>query len=488
LTGLSLPETAELFALRRANSDPQSIEDAHAATGGHALWLDLLAAQVARPGMDIKLEDLVRSIENDSAEIPDATLRSIWQGLRDREQIVLQVLAETVRPTTALQIADYLGSRLRYNKVIKAVVPLRELNLIVVKKQDDDDAFELHPLIRTFIRKTSKRTERVGHINSILAAYAAMLNLYRPNLASASRQTVRQWLESAELYINADRVENALEALHEIGDPAASEVPNEFARISSMIFETSDLNGIVALRHFDNVFTDYCRVMVNLGRTEAASEALDRYEATLSGKEARFINLCDMRCYLHWTNRNYAAAIHWGTSGAELKRKSGVDTNFDSRHNLALAQRDAGAIDAALEYFLSDSSIEKAAEPNNFEADRNEAFYGNIGRCLQLMGQIEPAISCLRKSAILAHRVSTGHRNENQAYAREWLAELFQAKGEHAAAMAFYVAARAKWEIVSPPRSARVTRAINALAATSPDLKRPTPVKAENIVLEWIGS
>lgn len=55
---------------------------------------------------------------------------------------------------------------------------------------------------------------------------------------------------------------------------------------------------------------------------------------------------------------DYIAAIKWGTDGAELKRESGVDTEFYSGHNLALSQRDSGAVDAALAYFLGDADID----------------------------------------------------------------------------------------------------------------------------------
>ena len=110
LEGIDLAATRELFRLRQANASDKSVEDAHEKTRGHAFWLDLLAAQVAARSPTISLDDLVENIALGTGEIPDTTLRSIWQSLREREQIVLQALAETLRPVSAGRLSDYLRS------------------------------------------------------------------------------------------------------------------------------------------------------------------------------------------------------------------------------------------------------------------------------------------------------------------------------------------------------------------------------------------
>ena len=200
LAGLDLAATTELFGLRQAVASEDSIARAHDITGGHAFWLDLLAAQVANRSPKVALEALLNSISAGTGEIPDTTLRSIWQSLREREQIVLQVLAEAVRPTSALQLSDYLGNRLRFNQMSRAVRILRDLNLLVIKALDSgEDGYELHPVIRAFIHKTFKRAERIGFIDAILAVYAAFFGVHRDELNKKPRQgTVRHWIEGAE--------------------------------------------------------------------------------------------------------------------------------------------------------------------------------------------------------------------------------------------------------------------------------------------------
>ena len=416
LEGLQLAATQELFRLRSAAASCASVERAHSVTGGHAFWLDLLAAQVANREPKVQLDDLLDSIPTGGSEIPNAMLRSIWQNLRERERIVLQALAETLRPTSALQLSDYLGSRLRYNQMSRAIRILRSLNLLVVKSLNSgDEGFELHPVIRAFIRGTFKRSERVVFINAILRVYLAFFGVHKIELKKRpTHDTILRWLEGAELCINAGHYGQAIEHLNEVRVALhRSDSPGEFVRVVELLLSSVDVTEWASLSHFDRVFNDYGRYLVNLGQTEAASDALAQYAETLSGKDARYINYCDMQAYLHWMNANYPAAIKWGTQGAELKRGTNVDTLYGSEHTLALAQRDSGAIDSALEFFLEGEIMDNVIDVKKMDVDRGGGFYGNIGRCLQLMGQVDSALICYGKSAKIVETEQDDNTWEN---------------------------------------------------------------------------
>jgi tetratricopeptide (TPR) repeat protein len=485
LGGLQLDDAVDLFKGRGAELDRSSIERIHTATRGHALWIDVLAAHHAA-NSGTAFDRLLATTSDDPDEIATLIMRPIWQQLTDRPKIVLQVLAETVKPTTALQISDYLGSSLRYAKAVKAVEQLRGLNLIVVKRQDDGEAFELHPLVRAFIHRTYKVKERVTFIDCILSVQRAILDMYRPQLLLRPPvEAVRGWIEAAELNLNADRVAPALEALNEVAAAASSDAPVEYIRVASLAFARDNLSDLITLPYFDKVFSEYVRMLVTLGRTDVASSSLDDYELTLEGKDARYINLCDMRCHLLWSNRSYPAAIRWGSEGVELKRRSGVDTEFDSSHNLALAQRDAGLVDPALDFFLNGEELSDVTDPETMIPDRDEAFYGNVGRCLQFMGQIEPALACYRKSARLLEGGKGAYAAENQAYVRQWIGELLLAKKEFDQALPFFVAAHARWERIAPPQAERIQRDIDKVIIAAAAII-PSPEVADAFVRAWI--
>src|ERR1035438_1726013 len=106
LEGISLKAATELFTIRKAICNSEDIATAHQLTNGHAFWLDLLAVQIARNGAAATLCQLLGSGTPGKALLPTDTLKSIWSTLNDRQQLVLRIMAESVRPSTVDEIAE----------------------------------------------------------------------------------------------------------------------------------------------------------------------------------------------------------------------------------------------------------------------------------------------------------------------------------------------------------------------------------------------
>lgn len=162
-----------------------------------------------------------------------------------------------------------------------------------------------------------------------------------------------------------------------------------------------------------------------------------------------------------------------------------MDTQFDTEHNLALAQRDAGMVDEALRVFLKGIDLGAVIDPDEFDETWYHAFYGNVGRCLHLMGQIEPALVCYRKSAILLQSAHAKHI-EDQGYIRLWIGELLIAKGEFCAGSRFLTAAMKKWELVSPGRNAAIDAKLSELMDNLGDCKPLSERNIERYCVAWI--
>lgn len=190
-----------------------------------------------------------------------------------------------------------------------------------------------------------------------------------------------------------------------------------------------------------------------------------------------------MQCFLHWLSGDFTVAVEWGEQGVSLKTETGVDTVFDASHNLALSKRDAGRIDEALNHFQAGMRLEDIVDPTKMDVVRAGAFYGNVGRCLQLMGQVESAMTCYWKSAIRIEEQPDGEHIANQAYVRQWVGELLITKGDDRQGEAFLRAALAKWELISPPSARVLAASLESLDHLSSDL---TPDACESLFLEWI--
>ena len=129
LEGLPLEATKKLFEFRRAVATEGEIAVAQEFTKGHSLWLDLLAIQTSRLASTATLTSLIGEI----GQLPENTLQSIWQRLRETERLALQALAETLKPSSDAEVADYLEDhQINYNRVSKALKSLKAQNLVVV--------------------------------------------------------------------------------------------------------------------------------------------------------------------------------------------------------------------------------------------------------------------------------------------------------------------------------------------------------------------
>ncbi len=145
----------------------------------------------------------------------------------------------------------------------------------------------------------------------------------------------------------------------------------------------------------------------------------------------------------------------------------------------------AGRPEVALPVFLAGRSVEEVTDPAALDEKRGGPHYGNVGRCLQFMGQIESALVCFQKSAVIVEKAQEGAHVGHQGYIRTWIGEILAAKGEFRLAAVFFRAARAKWEQVSPPKVSIVSMLEQELADRLGGWKVEDD-KAERICLDWI--
>lgn len=490
LEGLSLEAAIQLFSERGAPSEPREIEDAHVLTEGHAFWLDLLAIQVTKRASLTDLDTLLTEIRSGGGPLPTKTLSSVWATLRDREQLVLRMMAETVKPETEAAVADYLSGQIGYNKVIKAIKTLRSLNLVVVKQRPGElDVIELHPLVRQFIRQSFEKHERVTFVDHIIRVYALWIGQHRFQLfGRPPLSTLEYWTQVADLETAAGRYGSAFKALAEVADAFfASNYTREFSRTVRNLFAVSDwVTDYGQYEGFETVFSAHVRLLSHLGEFAETDMLLDMYAATVPNKDARYINYCEMRCTAKWSRADFASAVDWGKKGKLLKEASNVDTHYNVDHALALAERDAGRPEAALPIFLKGRALAVVVDPNELEEERGGPHYGNVGRCLHFMGKIDEALVCYQKSALLIEEEPKSEFVINQGYIRAWIGELLAARSQKGLAAVFLQAAYLKWEKVSPPKARKASQLLKQLQASGRASLNLNCDDVEETCLKWI--
>ena len=489
LEGINLDAAVQLFSKRGASSEAHEIEDAHRLTEGHAFWLDLLAIQVAKPASSVKLSALVKQIGSGGGPLPDKTLNSIWTTLIDREQTVLRSMAETVKPETEVEIGEYLRHQMHFRKLVKALKALRALNLVVVKRGPDAaDVLELHPMVRQFIRQRFTRPERLSFIDAIIRVYQRYIGNNKSGLLEQPPLSLLQrWTQNAELDIEAGEFREAFNTLAEVGRAfQSSGYPREFIRPARLLLSTVDwVAEHSKFNKFEDVFRYQVDLLGDLGEYQEIEDLLEKYQATVPEKDARYIHYCEMRCHLNWVRGEFSKAVEWGKIGQNLKA-SGVDTAYDAAHSLALAERDAGRPESALPVFLQGLTLSEVLDPDEFDDSKTGAYYGNIGRCLHFMGQIDSALICYQKSALLLEKHAGKEFFVNEGFIRAWIGELLVAREQFRLAQVFFRSAHLKWEDASPPRAANVAQLLKNLQSRTGNDVEIDDTEAEKICLNWI--
>jgi tetratricopeptide (TPR) repeat protein len=473
LTGLSLAEAIDLFRVKRVHvADPRistCIAAAHAATEGHPLWLNLIATQVSRRVENF--DSLIAGIEaGRNSKLPVAMLQSVWKTLSDKQRQVLRSMAEAVRPETEERLRDY--SDLSFNQFTKVMKTLQSLDLIVTKSAPlAPITYELHPLIRSFVRTTFSSNERSKFINRIARAFDRLISTFKPELRhGAAFAILHHWVLRAELAMNAGRYSEALAFVHEVHTQLLSSGYNgEFVRIASRLLSELDWTEAVSkeYRHFDDVVSALVTTMACMDRYVEAEALVARFEKTVSSTGARYVGLCKMKAHMLWSQGRFEAAKEWARRGLDLTEHAKLDTQHECAHELALALRDSGEVDAALELFLKNERLDAVISISSPAEERDGTFYGNIGRCLSLKTRSNDALIAYRKSALLLESDDDVHVIMNLGWVRFWIAEVLEQTGELDLAYCFYREAASAWRIVSPSRSRSALDAAQRLVTSN---------------------
>jgi len=460
VSGLGALETEELFKLRGAPWDgPDKSEQVQLVlkiTEGSALQLNLIATQVANRRLSLSIL-LQRIQEGTAPEAEDRVLQEVWTTLKPQHQEVLRVLAELPHPESEQRVGDCLVGSMNYNRFSNAVRALKSLNLIVKKPAaTSGEVIELHPLVRTFIRKRYPKEDQVPIVEQIIKFFERMIVRYKGRHEMGSIAMLADWIAKIEVCLDNDRPGQALTSLKDISAILLSRgYVEEFVRLGSLVLSQYKVQEDPAeLKKFDSVSAKLVDVLGDLGRYDEADKWMDILAATVAGKSARYIWFCNLRAYAYWIRGKFGEAKMSASEGYELKITSNIDTDYDCAHTLALARRDSGEVAEALAFFLDGIKLEDVLAPANLDEKRGGPFYGNIGRCLQFENKNQEALICLKKSAYLLEK----DRDEsnillNRGYAAMWLGEVHSKLNEPDLAYIAFRSASGKWKAVSPARS-----------------------------------
>ncbi len=469
LSGLNKDECHELFTSYKIPLKPVLLKElsdkTFELTKGHPLWLNLIAAQAFRGIESVNkfIQNIVERTNFDeddfSSILSQKILDSVWNSLNEKQKTLLRGVAETVKPETISELKHILEPELNNNQFNKSFKVLMNLNLLELKSSSiSEEQVELHPLVKEFILSKFPQKERAKYITLLVKHYDSFIYILKPKLSSGmSLSAFQNWTSKIELQINKGDFEPALVALEEVSKSILSAgFSEEYLRVSERLF--NNLNWSKAIEneyaYFHNQFSTLTTTLTQFGRYDRCRSLLEKYSKFITGKGVHYLLYCSEKCYLLWYQGQFQDAIEIGEEGIFILKESGVADSYSLKHNLALAQRDSMQIDnlqKALSYFSRGEDLPVILEKINPELSGN--FYGNIGKCLELLESKDEALKCYFYSISILFKEDNTNSKLNIGYASYWIFNLLKDNGQKLRALYYLKLSIQTWEKVSPPRA-----------------------------------
>jgi tetratricopeptide (TPR) repeat protein len=490
LSGLSVDEARALFMIHPLPIKATDIEElatrSTQLTNGHPLWLNLIIGQGYKGKDNINdfLNDIGSSNGFNSSSQSDIlaveTLDAIWSRLNVRQQTLLKILAENTKSETMdnlYQISE--GEMTNYNKFHSAMNHLNNINLVVTKSQRfEKDEFELHPLVKQLIRrKYFQREDRRKYISLLVNFYDRVITVLKPKLDhEAPFSYFEKFTAKIELLINDLDYESALTGIREIFQPInLAGYTEEYLRVSHLLFISIDWEKAIIeeYNYFHDEFYAYAITLIEFGRHEEAKNYLKKYTKSISGKGVNYIRYCKMESYLAWFTGDYISAINYAEEGLHLLKESNIDTSIELDHQLALALRDSAIaenIDRAITIFRMNEALAEICDEDTIKNDLGGTFYGNIGRCYQILGSFKKALNCYKKSVVLLESSTISSTLLNKGYAFSWIGEIYSSNNEIIKALYAFALSKCYWDTSSPIKSTVIQAKINQILLKAQDI------------------
>ncbi|CAD6879003.1 hypothetical protein [Methylomonas albis] len=491
LKGLSDQDVRVLFEQK---SDSSIHEDDFISlinvTEGHPFWITLIASRCRQ--QKISVNNIINEIISGKGELPERTIQSIWNSLNDKQKEVLRTIAEIERPLPEKEVSE-IDFGLNYNQFTKALKVLKNLGLVEPRQQNNGiEVLDLHPLIRRYVRTNFPRQEREKFILRIIHLFDKQILVLRERFKSSfPTDMLELWTHKIDVSLNGGKFEAAIDSLVEIGSSLIdSGQLEEYIRLSIRVFDEVNWTLTVAkYPKFDRLWSSSVNALIALGDFERADSYINRYADSIEGTGSQFINLCDTKCYRYWFEGDFEQAIFYGEQGVNLKNATNVDIDFDCSHNLALARRDNGNIDEALQFFIGQHNEDEILDPTELDTHRGGVFYGNIGRCYYFKDEIANAMSCYKKSAQLLEQAREDVLN--RGYIRLWVGQALQKLGHVEDSLMFLRAAHVMWNGFIPQRADMTESQLNSLIESNPKMESIMEMpqwRLENRFQQWIKS
>ncbi|WP_251843194.1 SIR2 family protein [Enterobacter hormaechei] len=483
LEGLKLNDVEELIA--KYHHKLKRDELAHLAnrlyqnTGGHPLWMGLILAQsrvdfkqIDKVLEKIERRDVSKDDSNFSTIVSATVLENLWDGLKEREKIVLRTLSICNIAESQEELAKIVAEKINHNQYTKAVRSLKSLNLLVEK--EGEGYLELHPLVREFIKGKYDTREQESYIALYVRYLDKIIVLLKNNFGKILPQDdIELLIKKIEILIAAGKTQESINELRLTSESLLiSGYCEEYLRLASQVLDrctwsNKGISSISGFHEFMDVFLTNCS---DFGRYDIFDKYIDKYSSIFTVADANLILIKSSQCHRYWVEGNISKAISFGKSASDLIDLLGKNDVWVGKHRYHLALRDSGNhddINTAMQYFCEGKPLDELI---NEEIDTTFAtHYGNIGKCYLLLENYQMALKLVCKSYEAFTLGSLSYQDlHNIGYAAKWLSEIYRTiEPTNVISLYFILYARNLWRNDMPIEANKIDAYISSLPSSA---------------------
>jgi tetratricopeptide (TPR) repeat protein len=454
--GLSFSESQDLAAQFNIRFSEQQLRTIYDTTKGHALWLNLIFGQI-RSGRITpdKIQSVMTSNSQISVDLDVRLLRSIWNTLDQKEKEIIWVISAFARPKPIEYIERASG--ISYKKCLKIVHNLVSLRLVVEIDSEGITLFDLHPIIRTKAKEecggTRSRSLSARVITILIpSGIPGLALLIKSN--DFSRSSVENYIESVEIALEAGDTHTSIKYLKELSDNLWKiGEETKFVDLCKRLFSAVDDSrfkiGIDS--NLTDVFKSFVNALLMQGDYEIADKYLTKLQTSMQSIK-QFIFYVEMKGYFLWFKNDFQKAAILLRDGIEDIRKKKEEVPRDIRYNLALALRDSGKVDEAINIFLDGRDLAVLEDLQVGSTEASATDLGNLGRCYFLKHEFDRALRLVQKSLGLLEKGEARLDKVNQGYAHLWISDILVERGSFVEAWSHLSSAVKIWQEFAPAR------------------------------------
>jgi len=457
LPGLTENDGVELFIKRnisiRTEEDTLNCKEITKHTNGHPWWLGLIAGQIK--SRRTSLQECIEQFRNGDYSTNEAIkdyFKTVWGELKPVHKRLLRYIAESARPLTQDEIAK-IQNDFRINEISKELGKMQGRGLLEQHQKcvGNKTAYQVHPLIREYVHQSYPIHAQRNYVRKVLCIFmpSMMVSMLFKDDSSGfsnatSKLTPSDLIDSIETCLNSRNETQALALLEKHMETLYDQgLHHKFTSISSRVLDR--INWLEANLTIKQTSVELLQETINklelLGNSKRSNEYLSKYGNIAEEKTTSYLGYLNASAFSAWQNRDFQKSISLCCEYDSLSIK--LNSRSFELHSIpntkALAERDSGKYEAALQYF-----------EDRIKSDGNETDYGNAARCLFYLNRLSESEHYIRKSLHSLKKPSTHTDHLNLGYAYLWIAELMEALGNINEAHCFIFLTRNTWNEYAP--------------------------------------